>query len=136
MCILTVSRVRCIDYGDEVGKWLTQVLKVEARLVRQNPAHKRNSLAPSKEEGAPCNTEGASLLSLANEAQYLLLSLSSVEHILREIQSTCDGWETTRPSHLVARFRPNLVVSGAEVEPYCEEEWREVRIGELIFQVS
>lgn len=37
---------------------------------------------------------------------------------------------------LVSRFRPNLVVSGNGIEPYSEDHWNDVIVGEQKFQVS
>lgn len=37
---------------------------------------------------------------------------------------------------LVSRFRPNLVVSGNGIEPYSEDQWNDVIIGDQKFQVS
>jgi uncharacterized protein YcbX len=34
----------------------------------------------------------------------------------------------------MSRFRPNLVISGAE--PFAEDTWRTIRIGEIIFEVA
>ncbi|MGL5819715.1 MAG: MOSC domain-containing protein [Phycicoccus sp.] len=35
----------------------------------------------------------------------------------------------------VARFRPNLVLDG-DLEPFEEDHWREVRVGEVVFRVA
>ena len=74
-------------------------------------------------------------LSLSNEAQYLLISDSSVKQLLADMhQGSTDGGLTV--DDLAERFRPNLVLSaGVGVSPYSEEQWEMVRIGMAQFKV-
>ena len=65
-----------------------------------------------------------------------MLSLGSLGELLRNIQE----WEGETVKDLAERFRANLVVGVAEggsgVEPYLEEKWTSVRIGDLSFKVQ
>ena len=125
--MVSVEGVEC---GGEVAAWLSKVLGRKCRLVRQSQHHSRRLKRPH-----PPNKEEAPLLSLANEAQYLVLSQSSVEQLLGEICRNQPEWSVVTVEELALRFRPNFVVGG-ELEPYAEERWTEVRIGSHMFQVG
>lgn len=123
-----------LDCGDTAAIWLTNVLNKNCRLVKQNQSIQRNSkrsISESIERGSP--------LSLANEAQYLLVSQSSVDHLCAAIQAR-GGPEL---NDLCTRFRPNLVVGAnlaagngdCHLEPYTEEKWENVTIKETNFKV-
>ncbi|TKI07513.1 YcbX family protein [Martelella alba] len=63
-------------------------------------------------------------LSFADGFPYLLINEAS----FNDLQRRC-------PSGIkLAQFRPNLVITGAE--PYAEDRWRTLRIGEEIFEVT
>lgn len=72
------------------------------------------------------------LLSLANEAQYLMLSQSSLEQLLSSVSPEKAGLDI---DDLALRFRANFVVGSKEMEPYGEERWKEIKIGDHSFQV-
>ena len=78
-------------------------------------------------------------LSLANIAQYLLISESSVEKLHSDIvqrhQNDGNCEEIVGLKELLARFRANFAVGGSELDPYVEERWKKVQIGELMFEV-
>ena len=71
-----------------------------------------------------CNPEYApgSIVSFADGYPFLLATTASLEELGRR----------GAPVEMV-RFRPNLVVDGAE--PFAEDQWRRVRIGEVEFRV-
>lgn len=115
------------------GEWLTEVLGKKCRLVRQNPHHRRKV-----KHGHIPDEKGLTLLSLANEAQYLMLSQSSLEQLLADISRNQPEWMGVDVDDLAIRFRANFVVGKGkfEVEPFVEEKWREIRIGDHLFQVD
>ncbi len=122
------------DCGDVAAEWLTAVLGRKCRLVRQHPCHHRSRRTHSHtQEEVPVR------LSLANEAQYLLLARSSLEQLIGEIKERNDeeasSWVALDSGHLAARFRPNFIVEARNMEPYAEESWKEIRIGNHLFQV-
>lgn len=121
---MTINSVQGIDCGAAAAKWLTGVLGKKCQLVRQNPQHNRRSRG-SQSQGIPS-------LSLANEAQYLMLSESSLEQLLVAISPDSAGLDIY---DLALRFRANFVVSDGEMEPYGEEKWKEIGIGNHTFQV-
>lgn len=131
---LSTSSVQGTDCGEQVSKWLTEVVGRKCRLVRQSPHHKR-----SKRSHAPNHAPNRELpveLSLVNEAQYLLLTLSSLEGLVREIE---ERDATGRPGlaidDLAARFRANFIVESGQESAYAEEDWEEIKIGSHSFQV-
>lgn len=62
-------------------------------------------------------------LSFADGAPFLLTNLASLEDLNAQIGETFD----------MARFRANFVISGSE--PYAEETWQRVQIGDVRFRV-
>lgn len=111
-----------------MAEWLTHVLGRRCHLIQQSPRQSRQSRNHAPGEGR------AFLLSLANEAQYLLLSRSSLKQLL----ATVTGSQLVLDlAGLASRFRANFVVddSSSEMEPYSEDRWKEVRIGSHLFQV-
>ena len=129
------GRVVGVDCGDEVAVWLTSLLGRTCRLVRQSPQQKRSS--KRRQNRTPNEQELPSPpLSLANKAQYLLLAQGSMEQLLQEVRRKQPHWTTMDSSRLASRFRANFVVSGDEMEPYSEENWKEIRVGSHLFQVS
>lgn len=61
---------------------------------------------------------------LADGFPYLLVNQASVDAIARE-----PGGEASA----LGRYRPNLVLAGAE--PWAEDHWRRVRVGSLVFSL-
>lgn len=82
-------------------------------------------------------------LSLANEAQYLLLNLESGKYLVNKIRSRYESEEQNahynfneekiNVDKLMARFRGNLIVDG--VPSFDEDKWQEVVIGDNSLQV-
>lgn len=63
-------------------------------------------------------------VSFADGYPLLLISEASLE----DLNARTDG------THVMAQFRPNLVATGTE--PYAEDGWKRIRIGEAIFRVD
>lgn len=120
-----------MDCGEQASKWLTEVVGKKCRLVRQSPQHKR-----SKCNHTPNHTPNRELpveLSLVNKAQYLLLTLSSLEGLVGEIRER--GRAGLDIDDLAARFRANFIVETGREDAYAEEDWQEIQIGSHSFQV-
>ena len=116
-----------------MAEWLTHVLGRKSRLVQQNPLYDRKSKGDL--HGTIPGENLPPLLSLANEAQYLLLSLSSLGALLKVLQQNHQEWVELGVSDLATRFRANFVVERQGMEPYEEELWEKVRVGHHVFQV-
>ena len=122
-------RVQGVDCGEEAAKWLEQVLGKKCRLIRQNPQQNRQSRVTHHPSG-----KRPPLLSLANEAQYLVLTQGSLKQLLRAIGP--DRAAGLDIETLALRFRANFVVGGGDLEPYAEERWTEIKIGSHCFKVG
>ncbi|XP_051668600.1 molybdenum cofactor sulfurase isoform X2 [Manacus candei] len=121
-------RVKTYDCGERIAGWFSMFLGRPCRLIRQSSDMKTKSHQK--------NTKGLSSaknisLSLVNEAQYLLINVASIlqlkEHISARLEKPLEIEE------LIQRFRANIVVSAPE--SFEEEEWAEISIGALQFQV-
>lgn len=102
------------DMGDKAAEWLSQFLGMEVRLVflpedsvrKINPKYATN---PDDQVG------------FADGFPFLLISQASLSDLNQRMSK----------SLRMNRFRPNLVLSGCE--PYEEDNWKKIRIGEIIF---
>jgi len=103
------------DAGDEAALWLSARLGTECRLVYMPPSANRlvdRSYAHQHET-----------VGFADAFPVLLISQASLDDLNSRL-------ETPVPMN---RFRPNLVVSGCE--PFAEDSWNRIRIGEVEFDL-
>lgn len=116
--------IKGIDCGDEVADWISEALEVSfLRLIRQSSNDNR-SLKKKKDEDKK-------LLSLSNQAQYLLINKATVKWLSEKIK---DPLFTDDLNHLTDRFRGNLII---EMEQeLLEREWHSVIIGNHEFKVE
>ncbi|XP_067278417.1 molybdenum cofactor sulfurase isoform X2 [Pseudorasbora parva] len=124
------DRVPTVDCGEEVSAWLTEFLGKTCRLIRQRPEFLREMKFGRGKACCP------TALSLVNEAQILLINRASVsflqEHIVNRHDSENEGaWSDME--QLIERFRANLVISGQE--PFEEDDWSHLTVGDTQFQV-
>ncbi|WP_055481135.1 MOSC domain-containing protein [Sphaerimonospora mesophila] len=119
---------RAMLAAPEAHDWFTRLLGRPARLVWLDDPRRR-SISP-RHGGLPGDT-----LTFASSAPLLLTSLSSLKQLDQWIAESAAerGEEAPQPLDM-ARFRPSVMVDGAE--PYEEDRWTEVRIGEIDFRVS
>jgi len=104
--------VESIDQGDLAAEWLSDFLKMPARLVRMADDYQRKlspdyALSPADQVG------------FADGFPILIISQESLEDLNRRLEKPIP----------MNRFRPNLVVSGCE--PFAEDGWKRLRIGEV-----
>lgn len=109
------NSVDALDCGDAVATWLTEKLDEPCRLVYMDDRALRRVDANYGREG--------DLVSFADGFPVLLTSASS----LFDLNSRMDD------PVLMKRFRPNLVVDG--FEPWAEDHWRRIRVGDVEFRV-
>lgn len=103
------------DAGEAAGQWLTQLLGRPCRLVflpATNGIQVDQAFARPGEQTA-----------FSDGFPFLLIGQASLDDLSARVG---------RPLAM-QRFRPNLVVSGAEA--YAEDSWRRIRIGALEFRV-
>jgi uncharacterized protein YcbX len=107
------------DEGDELSNWLGDYLGVEARLVRMADDFVR----PVDPTYAAPNTP----VGFADGYPILIVSEASLDELNRRIV------ERGKMPVPMSRFRPNLVISGAEA--FAEDSWRTVQIGDVTMDV-
>ncbi|HCR49119.1 MAG TPA: MOSC domain-containing protein [Rhodothermales bacterium] len=102
---------------EEANSWLSDILGTNCRLVYMPEASRRlvdRQYANSKDD----------LVRFADGFPILLTNESSLVWLNGHLQQPVT----------MSRFRPNLVVSG--FEPFEEDQWKEVKIGEVTFAVA
>ncbi len=101
--------------GKDADKWLSEFLQTECRLVYLPSDHIRQVDLDYAKEGEQTGFSDGFPLLLISEASLNDLNTRMEEPLPME------------------RFRPNLVVSGCE--PYAEDKWKRIRIGEIEFKL-
>jgi uncharacterized protein YcbX len=109
------DRVVAMDAGSVPAQWLSQRLGCECRLVYM----------PEESERAvdPDYASHGETVSFADGFPLLLIAAESLAAFNTHLESPI----------AMNRFRPNLVISGAE--PYAEDGWRRLRIGSMEFDL-
>lgn len=102
-----------IDCGDQAGEWLERFLGKPARLLAMDAMFDR-----------PIKTRPSDQVSFADSYPVLITSISSLDALNEKL-------DTPVP---MARFRPNIVISGCEA--FEEDTWKRIRIGESIFTAA
>ena len=108
---------RAVDQGDGVASWLGTFLGADCRLVRMADDHVRRVdpvYATSEQDQ----------VGFADGYPFLLITQESLEDLNARLVEPLP----------MNRFRPNIVLAGGG-EPYLEDGWRRVRIGEVGFAV-
>ncbi|XP_030627601.1 molybdenum cofactor sulfurase [Chanos chanos] len=124
------DRVQTVNCGEKISAWLSEFLGKPCRLIRQNPDFTRDMKMGSGQGNSP------SALSLANEAQYLMINKTSVSLLQDQISKRQDESNGVKPfdiQELIHRFRANLVISG--ITPFEEDDWLDLTVGSTEFKV-
>jgi len=103
------------DADETAAAWLSDFLGQACRLVYL-----------PEDDGIQVDLDYARLgerTAFSDGFPFLLIGQASLDDLARRVG---------RPLEML-RFRPNLVVSGAE--PYAEDGWKRIRIGQLTFRV-
>ena len=115
--IVTVWDDQCqaIDAGDEAAYWLSSFLSVTCRLVYfPNDEFRQVDLDYANEGDKTAFSDGFPLL---------LISQASLDDLNQRLDTPIS----------MSRFRPNIVVQGCE--PYAEDSWKKIRIGDITCRV-
>lgn len=104
----------------EADAWLSDYLSIECRLVYMPDKSRRVSDPRYAGEGK--------LVGFADGYAYLLAGEASLGDLNARLAAK------NHPALPMNRFRPNLVVSGAE--PYAEDSWKRVLIGQAAFAAA
>ncbi|KAM6283059.1 molybdenum cofactor sulfurase [Porphyrio hochstetteri] len=121
-------RVKTYDCGERIAGWFSMFLGRPCRLIRQSSDMKNRSQQKNTKGLASATNIS---LSLVNEAQYLLINVASILQLKEHISARLE--QTLEIEELIGRFRANIVISAPE--SFEEEEWAEISIGALRFQV-
>ncbi|WOL18951.1 molybdenum cofactor sulfurase isoform X2 [Canna indica] len=124
------QRYKVQSYGDKVNMWFTEAIGRPCTFLRCSSSE-YPSCDGTGVRGNMCRDKWGKL-NFVNEAQLLLVSEESVSNLNSRLNSTYFLTDSSRPVLVDAmRFRPNLVISGAE--PYAEDAWRSLHIGKAHF---
>jgi len=104
-----------LDCGDEVAEWLSRFLEMDCRLV----------FFPDDEirQVDPVYAEPGEHTAFSDGFPILLISQASLDELNQRLKMPVS----------MCRFRPNLVVSGCE--PFAEDSWKQIRIGEINLRI-
>jgi len=105
-----------IDQGDEVADWCSRFLEVPCRMYMMRHGFQRN-LDPEYRVSEGDHT------GFADGYPFLLISQESLDDLNRRMEKPVP----------MNRFRPNIVVRGCE--PYAEDSWRRIQIGDVVLEV-
>ncbi|MEV4438828.1 MOSC N-terminal beta barrel domain-containing protein [Streptomyces sp. NPDC049577] len=117
------DKVEAVPAGAEADAWVSAFLGTEAQLLHMDDPSSRRPIDPGY--ALPGET-----VSFADGFPLLLTTTAS----LRSLNSLIALGESPEEGPLpMNRFRPNVVVD--HTEPWAEDDWRRVRIGEVTFRV-
>jgi uncharacterized protein len=122
------DRLLAIDQGEETAQWFRQFLNLPedktCRLVRQSSADTRLLAKKySSDEDQP--------LSLADNYPVMLTATASLTELNQRIMEIHQQRSQAIP---MDRFRPNVVIE--TTEPFIEDGWKLIQIGEIQFRMA
>lgn len=125
------KRCEIPDCKNDIDIWFSSAIGMPCTLVRSYASE--NHLCSTRNKTIPrmCR-DLQTRLNFVNEGQFLLISEASVadlnSRLKSKLQNSSRGqFVEVSPS----RFRPNLVVTDGE--PYAEDRWRSIKIGDQNF---
>ena len=122
------DRTNAIDCGDVAADWFHQLLNLDenkiCRLVKRSPKHQRivKQKYP-REEDIPISFVDSYPIMLTATASLVELNQRIAEIHLSQKQAMA-----------MNRFRPNIVIE--TTEPFIEDRWSIIEIGEIKFKVA
>jgi uncharacterized protein len=116
--------VEVVSAGAAADEWFSGFLGSSVRLVHLDDPARRRPLNPQF-------ARGGETVSLADEFPLLLTTTASLDALNSLIAQGDHPDEGPLPMN---RFRPNVVVEGTA--PWAEDDWRRIRIGEVVFRVT
>ena len=128
---VTISRLdRCLAAGKPADAWLSEVLAEPVRLAWQDDPRRRAV-------GAQHGGRPGDQVSLADTGPLLLTTTASLSRLNEWVSATRSERDEPAGEPLsMVRFRPNVVVDGAAIEPFAEDGWERVTIGSVPFRFA
>lgn len=126
------QRYEVQSYESEADMWFTEAISRPCTFVRCMSSRSRYCLNRGGRDSL-CR-DLRSKLNFANEGQLLLVSEGSLKDLNSRLTSNVQKGDSRVGDQIhvdTMRFRPNLVVSGAE--PFAEDNWHSLRIGKAQF---
>lgn len=122
---LSMSRLESgVSAGTAADGWMSEVLGLPVRLVWLDDPRRRTV-------GASHGGQPGDALNLADAGPVLLTSTASLAQLNRWLEQTAGDRGEPVPEPLpMERFRPNLVVDDV-ADPFGEDEWKLVRVGDV-----
>jgi uncharacterized protein YcbX len=108
--------ISALDAGNAAAAWFSRLLGCDCRLVHMDADAHRPVAA---EYGQP-----GDVVSFADAAPLLLATEASLADLNRRLEHPVS----------MSRFRPNVTIDG--VEPWAEDHWRRIRIGQVEFEIT
>ncbi len=118
------NKVETVMAAPEAGAWFSEFLGAVTRLTHLDDPARRRPIDPAY--CLPGET-----VSFADSHPLLLTTSASLDALNSLIARGDHPGEGPLP---MDRFRPNVVVTGPE--PWAEDGWRRIRIGEVVFRVA
>jgi uncharacterized protein YcbX len=115
------SGVGAVDQGDDVAQWFSDYVGRNVRLVRFADDYVRQV----SQQYAPRESDQ---VGFADGYPFLIISEDSLADLNARLEAKS---ESALPMN---RFRPNIVVRDAG-EPYAEDTWRTIRVGDVLFDL-
>jgi uncharacterized protein YcbX len=115
------SGVGAVDQGDEVAQWFSDYVGRAVRLVRFADDYVRQV----SQQYAPRESDQ---VGFADGYPFLIISEDSLADLNARLEAQ---QQEALPMN---RFRPNIVVRDAG-EPYAEDTWRTIRVGDVLFDL-
>lgn len=103
------------DCGNESSEWFSSFLNTPARLVYFPQDEVRQVDLTYANKG--------DITAFSDGFPYLLISQASLDDLNSRLALPVE----------MKRFRPNLVITGTE--PFAEDNWKKIRIGDVIFKL-
>lgn len=117
------------DCGNEAAVWISKYLLEKdsgLRLGYNDGSYKRDiTIANKSLINYYKNLSNSSTGLYADLASVLLVNQKSVDDLNTHLENPCISTN---------HFRPNVVIDGHSLEPYTEDEWDWIKIGEVIFR--
>ncbi|XP_030474904.1 molybdenum cofactor sulfurase [Syzygium oleosum] len=118
------------SYDEDVNTWFSNATGRPCILLRSSSSN--HHIHFKRENSVDMCRDVKSRLNFSNEAQFLLISEESMSDLDSRVKSNAKNVARGASLNMSSnRFRPNLVVAGAE--PYAEDTWKNLRIGGKFF---